>query len=217
MSFDIPHPESPGTDLPSDPGCALPRPGYADRAPLLDLISRYKPVDAQDAAALAALESFVRDNERCFERSLEIGHVTGSAWLVNPTGDKVLLTHHRKLSAWLQLGGHADGEGDITKVAAREAEEESGIPGAALVSAEILDIDVHPIPARGSEPAHFHYDVRFALRAKCEDFVVSEESNSLQWVRMEELEKFTQSRSMLRMRDKWLELEKRLRAIELPS
>ena len=37
------------------------------------------------------------------------------------------MTHHRKLRMWLQLGGHADGEKNLFKVALREAEEESGI------------------------------------------------------------------------------------------
>ena len=57
----------------------------------------------------------------CYERTSPTGHFTGSAWLVSGDGQRVLLTHHRKLDRWLQLGGHADGSGDLAEVALREA------------------------------------------------------------------------------------------------
>jgi 8-oxo-dGTP pyrophosphatase MutT (NUDIX family) len=63
-----------------------------------------------------------------FTRERLEGHFTGSAWLVSGDGLRVLLTHHRKLGRWLQLGGHADGDRDLARVALREAEEESGLP-----------------------------------------------------------------------------------------
>ena len=71
----------------------------------------------------------------CFERSCVPGHVTGSAWLVSHDRSRFLLTHHRKLGRWLQLGGHSDGDPDTAQVALREAREESGI--AALTLAPI--------------------------------------------------------------------------------
>ena len=91
------------------------------------------------------------------------GHITGSAWVVDPAGSRLLLTHHRKLGKWLQLGGHSDGEPDTLAVALREAREESGLRVRPISNA-VLDIDIHTIPALKGEPAHLHYDVRFALR-----------------------------------------------------
>ena len=85
----------------------------------------------------------------CFERNCEFGHITGSAWLVDPDEKNVLLTHHKKLKKWLQLGGHSDGVKDVLAVATREAVEESGLEVVAL-NTEIFDIDVHKIPERGS-------------------------------------------------------------------
>src|SRR5688572_4112798 len=64
-----------------------------------------------------------------FRRERLGGHFTASAWLVARDGRRVLLTHHRKLGMWLQLGGHADGERDFARVALTEAQEESGLPG----------------------------------------------------------------------------------------
>ena len=46
----------------------------------------------------------------------------------------------------------------------------------------IFDIHVHGIPARGREPAHLHFDVRFLVQAEHDRFRVSEESHALAWV-----------------------------------
>lgn len=134
----------------------------------------------KEAAARRILE-FIRSTPDCFERAHAAGHITGSAWLLNPAGNKVLMTLHRKLKRWLQPGGHADGQSETLAVALREAEEESGIRGILPVSEDIFDVDIHLIPARPGEPEHFHYDIRYLLRAPHEQFVISEESDALAW------------------------------------
>ena len=115
----------------------------------------------------------------------------------------MLLTHHRKLNIWVQLGGHSDGDSDSLSVALREATEESGLAVEA-VSERIFDIDCHQIPARKGEPAHLHYDVRFWLRARSTEFTVTEESHALRWLSADELEQVTSEESVMRMRAKWL-------------
>lgn len=127
--------------------------------------------------------TFIRGHADCFERSCVEGHITGSAWLVNPTGDKALLTLHHNLRRWMQTGGHADGDPCPLRVATREAEEESGICGITAMSPEIYDIDIHLIPARPArgEPAHYHYDIRYLLRAPHEKYRISPESDDLAW------------------------------------
>jgi 8-oxo-dGTP pyrophosphatase MutT (NUDIX family) len=124
---------------------------------------------------------FLHEAPTPFARSNRDGHFTASSWLVDRHGGRTLLTHHRKLGRWLQLGGHADGDTDLVAVALREAEEESGLRGLQVAPA-IFDIDRHRIPARGDEPAHWHYDVRFVVRAGADEaFTVSAESHSLAW------------------------------------
>lgn len=172
------------------------------RRKLLALLDSYATRYPAESATLRRFVTFVREHQRCFERDCWAGHVTGSAWVVDPDGRDVLLTHHRKLDIWVQLGGHSDGNADTAQVAAAEAIEEGGIP-VNFLSAEIFDVDIHEIPARKSDPAHFHYDVRFAFQAAHRSFVVSEESNELAWVPIAELKKFTQETSMLRMKTKW--------------
>jgi len=150
---------------------------------------------------------FVRGHTDCFERSLTIGHITGSAWVLNSDGTRALLTHHRKLRKWVQLGGHADGNTDILQVALIEAREESGNPGIEPVSREIFDVDVHLIPARTGEPAHYHHDVRFLFQVKGDDsFQASDESLQLAWVSAAELPRMVVDESVLRMYRKWIRL-----------
>ena len=174
------------------------------RFKLIQLLKTYRPINPADQAQADRLHVFVESNENCFERSNLAGHVTGSAWLVDLTGTEVLLTHHKKLGRWLQLGGHCDGKSDVLAVAQREAEEESGLKNIDVLSYEIFDLDVHLIPARGVEPEHFHYDVRFALQARgSNDFIVSKESNQLAWVVIDRLENISKEPSLLRMKQKW--------------
>lgn len=177
------------------------------RRPLLAALERYAERHGNEKAMIDRFRDFVRANERCFERSLTHGHVTGSAWVVDGSSARVLLTHHRKLDIWVQLGGHADGDPDVLRVALREAEEESGITGLRPASEEIFDIDIHRIPARGDEPDHLHYDVRFVIVSAVDRFSVSEESHELAWVDVAWLHELTREESMLRMARKWLATE----------
>lgn len=147
----------------------------------LDAALRNHERDGASPSVVAAFRQFLASAPGAFERSHAPGHFTGSAWLVSADGTRVLLTHHRKLGRWLQLGGHADGDRDLARVALREAEEESGLTGLAIEPA-IFDLDRHLIPARGGEPEHWHYDVRYVIRATAsEAFAANKESLELAW------------------------------------
>jgi len=177
------------------------------RNSLLQQLAAHRPVNEREARVLAEVVAFVREQPHCFERTLTAGHITGSAWLLNSPGDRVLLTHHRKLDRWLQLGGHADGNPDVLAVALREAQEESGIAGIAPIHTSIFDVDVHVIPARAGEPQHKHYDIRYLMRTLNDDkFQVSQESHELAWVSVEELPRLHTDESVLRMHRKWGDL-----------
>ena len=148
---------------------------------VLALLSKSGVELAADPATCAQFAAFAGRRADCCERTCLEGHFTGSAWLVSADGERALLLHHRKLDRWLQPGGHADGDGDLAAVALREAQEETGLPGL-RIEPEVFDLDRHRIPARGAEPEHWHYDVRFVVRAGGnEAFVVSEESHALAW------------------------------------
>ncbi|QWP75851.1 NUDIX hydrolase [Lysobacter sp. K5869] len=167
--------------------------------PFLDLLAE---ADEADAAGSDAAQHGAADP---FRRERLAGHFTGGAWLVDRAGARVLLTHHRKLGRWLQLGGHADGDRDMAAVALKEAEEESGLSGLS-VDAELFDVDRHWIPERRDVPGHWHYDLRYIVRAgDDEDFVVSEESLDLAWREVSGLlEDASADESMRRLARKWL-------------
>ena len=156
--------------------------------------------------AVQMFAAFVSEHPDAARRELAVGHLTGSAWLVSADGQRVLLTHHKKLGLWLQLGGHADGDADLARVALREAEEESGLRDL-VVDPDIFDLDCHEIPARGAEPAHFHYDVRFVVRATgSEEFAVSDESHALAWREIADVVgDHTMDASVRRMAQTWLQ------------
>ena len=120
----------------------------------------------------------------------------------------MLLTHHKVLNRWLHLGGHADGESNILNVALREAKEESGINGIKPLNNQIFDVDVHPIPEykKRSEPAHFHYDIRYILIAPITEFSISDESDELKWFSIKEMKNYQWNESVGRMIRKWEKL-----------
>lgn len=176
------------------------------RAQLADYARRHP----EHAALADEFSTLLGDTENPFLRSRLAGHFTGSAWLVSADGERILLTHHRKLGRWLQLGGHADGERDLAKVALTEAEEESGLGGLVLEDGELFDIDKHWIPERKDVPGHWHYDARYVVRALgSEAFVVSEESLALAWrtvaeVAAEAIATPDGDQSLPRMAKRWL-------------
>ncbi|MFI1280321.1 NUDIX hydrolase [Streptomyces sp. NPDC020858] len=114
------------------------------------------------------------------------GHVTASALVIDPAAGRVLLTLHKKLGLWLQMGGHCE-PGDDTLVAAalREAREESGIAsGLSVLPGGPVRLDRHPIPA----PCHWHLDVQYAALAPAGAVAeISEESLDLRWFPYEEV------------------------------
>jgi 8-oxo-dGTP pyrophosphatase MutT (NUDIX family) len=170
------------------------------RARLLQELIRYEPFDAREREMAERLKAFVAANPECFERSLASGHVTASAWVTDRERSSVLLTHHRKLGRWLQLGGHADGEGDLRAVALREAREEGGIDALVPALERIHDVDVHEIPAREHERAHLHYDVRFAFYAeRAAEPSASEESHAVAWVALSDLASLDADASVRRL------------------
>lgn len=151
---------------------------------------------------LGRIHAFVEAHEDCFERGLLEGHVTGSAWVVNPERTHALLVHHRRLERWLQPGGHCDGDPDVLATALREVREETGIEATPVYEA-VFDVDAHDIPARGAEPAHVHYDIRFLAEAPLsKEPVVSPESREVRWVRLDEIAGLDTDESVLRLVEK---------------
>ena len=174
------------------------------RNKLLALLREYSPVAPEEVQFKSDMIEFINKFEDCFERSLEIGHITASAWLLSKDRSQALLMHHAKLNRWFQLGGHCDGDTDVLAVALKEAQEESGIEGIVPVSHKIFDIDIHLIPENSREKAHYHYDVRFLLAVNSnEQIIQNRESKELRWISKDD-QMPTDSISVVRMFKKWV-------------
>ena len=176
-----------------------------DFSRMLAELGEYASRFPAEAGSVARFSDFLQSHPSVFERSHVPGHFTGSAWLVSADGERVLLMHHRKLDRWLQPGGHADGDAELARVALREAQEETGVADL-RVEGGIFDIDRHRIPVRPNEPEHWHYDVRYVVRAGTDDrFTINEESLALAWHPVAEVAHDAGFDSSLRrMARKWL-------------
>ena len=135
------------------------------REDLLADLSEYGPGDAKESESLEWIRRFLAKPADPFARENPEGHITASAIVARPDGSAFLLLHHRKLGRWLQPGGHAEPtDASAYDAALREAREETGIADfVAPFGRAIFDVDVHPIPERRGDPAHFHFDVRYLV------------------------------------------------------
>jgi 8-oxo-dGTP pyrophosphatase MutT (NUDIX family) len=138
------------------------------------------PDAAQDSLRHAVL-AFVQGRTDACRRECVPGHVTASAIVLDDTGGQVLLTLHRRLRRWVQLGGHCDDDDrDIVAAALREATEESGVPGLRM-EPDLAAIHVHPVTCSLGVPTR-HLDLQFVARAPAgAQIVISDESEDLRW------------------------------------
>ena len=175
------------------------------RRELLERLDAHRTRFMMESGYVARARAFIRTHEDCFRTDLWPGHVTGSAWVVNPRRDRVLLLHHRKHDQWFQPGGHADGDADILRVSLREASEETGLDPShiRLVDEALFDVDIHSIPASASGPAHEHIDIRFLVEAD-DDLPIpgNDESHQVLWVPLAQVSRFNNNLSTHRMVEK---------------
>ncbi|MFD9434580.1 NUDIX hydrolase [Streptomyces sp. NPDC060002] len=111
------------------------------------------------------------------------GHITASALVIDPDRGRVLLTLHKKMRMWLQMGGHCEPADETLRVAAlREATEESGIGGLTLLPGGPVRLDRHHTPCA------WHYDVQYAALAPAGAVeAISDESLDLRWFTYDEV------------------------------
>jgi len=145
----------------------------------------------KERETIARFVSFINSTAHPYSRQNLEGHFCGSAWVLDKECKRVVLTHHAKLEKWIQLGGHADDDTDLFRVALKEAHEESGLKqleGLRNEKGQCLPFDfcIHEIPENKGVPAHLHYDVTYVFIAGDEELECSEESFSVRWFTFEE-------------------------------
>jgi 8-oxo-dGTP pyrophosphatase MutT (NUDIX family) len=161
--------------------------GSDDLAAARAAVVAARPGDVGHEASRERILAFIDAHPDALHRSCVQGHLTGSAAVVDPSTRQVLLLFHAKVQRWLQPGGHADGDGNLARVALREAEEETGISGLRVLTPAV-DLDVHVFHnARDAEPDHLHLDVRHLVVAPPGAIATgNHESEDLCWLSLAE-------------------------------
>jgi 8-oxo-dGTP pyrophosphatase MutT (NUDIX family) len=149
------------------------------------------PTQAQESLRAA----FIAHLEAHPDAVLKAGppaHFTASCFVLDGTGEQVLLTHHKRANAWFQFGGHLEpGDGGVHAAATREAREESGI-AALLPLPRPVALDRHALVGDFVH-CREHLDVRFAaLAPEGAAHTTSEESHDVRWWPVAELPAFAE-------------------------
>lgn len=169
---------------------------------LRTFLSRYRPEDpAEEEHRRRMLELLSFPGDPFSRHHFDPGHFTASAFVLDGSRERVLALYHRKLGRWLQPGGHVEpSDPHLLAAALREAREEVGLARLNLVAEapEIFDLDVHPIPAFGADPAHAHFDVRFLFVTEELPMRPSPEGRAIQWVELDSAATLLSDASVLR-------------------
>ncbi len=135
-------------------------------ADALALLDAFEPEPGEDAArSVRFVRALLTQSSQPFSRyQFDPGHLTASALVLSRDARAVLLVFHRRLGRWLQPGGHVEPEDpDLEAAARREVREETGLRLRPHGPAPLVGVEVHAIPARDDEPAHWHHDLVFGF------------------------------------------------------
>lgn len=173
-----------------------------DRNHLREFLAGYVPADATESVHLRRMHALAAHSGDVFSRSHFVpGHFTASAFILSPDRRSLLLIHHVKLDRWLQPGGHIEPDDtDVLGAARREVVEEVGLPAdLPLFQPGLFDLDIHPIPARGAEPEHEHFDVRYLFIARDAAAQAGDGVKDWKWVPLNEVTAVTNDESVRRV------------------
>ena len=155
------------------------------------MLDDYQCGSAEERRDVERLQALLASTEDPWTRAQPL-HVTGSAIVVHPPSQRVLLRWHARMQDWLQVGGHGDpGETDPFAVAVREAREETGLSDLTAwpdpVEPRVVQVAIVPVPAGKGEPPHEHADIRYALQTTTPDAVQPEDDAApLRWLSLDQ-------------------------------
>ena len=155
---------------------------------LLNEILKYNPYNEQEEKDKELFISLLSNEKDIFTRENKLVHLTASSWIVNKERTKILLCYHNIYNSWTWLGGHADGEEDLLKVAIKEAKEESGLTNIKpldegnIFSLESLCVEGH-IKKGVYVSSHIHLNITYLLEASDKELlkIKEDENKNLGW------------------------------------
>lgn len=149
-------------------------------------ISEYTPFNEQEARDKELILRALKEDD-IFFRTNVIAHMTASAWIVSPSFDQVLMCYHNIYHSWSWLGGHADGNEDLSAVALKEVREESGLKHLKLISPDIYSLESLTVNGHIKNgkyvSSHLHLNVTYLIQAddKEELHIKKDENSNLKW------------------------------------
>lgn len=169
---------------------------------LRDELLNYKERFPEEREPEQVLE-FIGNQLNLFGRDSREGHITCSAWVVDPQRSAAILVRHRRLNKWVQPGGHIEPFESPLSGAVREAAEETGITDFVILDERLFDVSVHWFPEGKDGPAHFHYDLRYLLQAPVKaDLYANNETDGAAWIPLEQLQNYSGEETVLKMAEK---------------
>ena len=160
---------------------------------LLEQIQNYIPINPQEENDKNILLQWLQSNHEIYTRENETAHITVSAWVVSPNRQQVLMIYHNLYNSWAWMGGHADGEKDLLKVARNEVEEESGITNLKLLTPDIFSIETLCVDGHEKKgkyiSSHLHLNITYLFEANPNDSIriKPDENSAVGWISIDDI------------------------------
>ena len=159
---------------------------------LIEQLLAYIPYNEQEEKDRDEILRWLDDEADIFKRRNAAAHMTASAWVTDQTCTRLLMAYHNIYRSWSWLGGHADGDTNLLRVALREVTEESSVTDVHPLletpfSVEILTVDGHEKHGHYVS-SHLHLNVTYLLEADSRSVLASnpEENSAVGWFPLDE-------------------------------
>ena len=160
---------------------------------LISQIEHYVPFNDQEKADKAQILAFLRSGAELITRDNPVVHLTASAWVVSPDRSQVIMVYHNLYCSWSWMGGHADGDWDLLRVAKKEVMEECGLPELTVVSPDIFSLEILSVAGHEKKgrylSSHLHLNVTYLFEADPAQplRIKPDENSAVGWVRVEDI------------------------------
>ena len=108
------------------------------------------------------------------------------------------MAYHKLMNRWAWLGGHADGERNLSVTAIKETQEESSLCKVRLVCEQPVSLEIFPVSEhikRGKfVTAHLHFNVTYWLEADETEPLQNkpDENTAVKWIGFDEISDYVQ-------------------------
>ena len=160
---------------------------------LIKQIENYIPFNEQEIRDKAQILAFLRSGAELITRDNPVAHLTASAWVVSPDRKQVIMVYHNLYKSWSWMGGHADGDWDLLRVAKKEVMEECGLQELTVVSPEIFSLEVLCVDGHVKKgqylSSHLHLNVTYLFEADPAQMlhIKPDENSGVAWVAVEDV------------------------------